>query len=289
MKDNIALLVDSGLNVPNETLALPGVYEVPLTIIYNEQSFTDKIDITTAEIYDRLDSELPKTSLPQGERIYQTLERIVNDGYTHLIVMTISSKLSGTYNAIKLMTEEFPQLTVTMVDTKSAAIGGGLQGIIAKELIDSDKAFNELVSLIEKNVTLSRIYFSLPTLEYLKRGGRISSVTSLIGSSLNLHPVISCNSAGEIWTPTKARGRKKSIQKMINEGIDFLEEGDGYDLVAIHTNCESEALPFVEALKNAFPNYRHFYFSQASPVIGIHTGPDALGFSILKIQKEELT
>lgn len=125
----------------------------------------------------------------------------------------------------------------------------------------------------------------MPTLTYLKRGGRISTIASLIGTGMNLHPVISCNSDGEIFTPVKARGRKRSIKKMLQEGLSFVGGDTGYDIAAIHTNCPEDAKLFSELLKTTFPNYRKFYFSQASPVIGIHTGPDALGFTILKHKK----
>lgn len=159
MKNKIALLVDSSLNIPDETLAQYGVYELPLTIIYDNQSFADKIEISSSEIYNRLDTEQPTTSLPKGDSIYSTLQQIIDDGYSQLIVMTISSRLSGTNNAIKLMAEEFPSLDTQVFDTKTAAIGGGMQAIFVKELIDQGKSFAELADIISTNVAESRIFF----------------------------------------------------------------------------------------------------------------------------------
>lgn len=282
MTQSIALLVDSGMNTPDEILSLPGVYEVPLNIIYKEAIYTDKVDISPKEIYDRLSIEIPSTSLPNGKTIHEIFEKIVANGHQEVLVMTISSGLSGTFNALKLMSEDFPELTSAFIDTKSVAIGGGLQAAYAKELIDSQMPLQDILNILQSKVEQSQVYFTLPTLEYLKKGGRIGLVSSVIGSALNLHPVVSCNQDGIYHTVAKARGRKRSIQKMLHTGELFMGEASSYDLAVAHTYCEADAEELAGILKTIFPNFRKFYFSQASPALGIHTGPDAIGFTILK-------
>lgn len=283
MAEKIALLVDSGVNLPIEIASLPGVYEVPLTIVYNNGTYRDSLEISPKEIYERLDTEQPTTSLPSGQDIHNYLEKIIKDGFNKLIVMTISGNLSGTLNAIKLVAADFPQLTTAFIDTKSAASGSGLQAAFAKELIDKFQDFNTVVPLIQNNVTNSEIYLSLPTLEYLKRGGRIGLVSSLVGSTLNIHPVISCNNEGVIHTVEKARGRKKSLQKMIACGQKFIEDTHTYDIAIVYADCLDDALEFAEIIKETFPNYRKCHITQATPVLGVHTGPDAIGFALLRI------
>lgn len=213
MTQSIALLVDSGMNLPDDILNLNGVYEVPLNIIYKEAVYTDKVDIFPAEIYDRLQEEVPSTSLPNGQAIHHILEKIVSDGYSELLIVTISSGLSGTYNALKLTVADFPQITTRLVDTKSIAIGGGLQGAYAKELIDSGLPLEKVATQLEELVTKSQVYFTLPTLEYLKKGGRIGLVSSVIGSALNLHPVVSCNEDGIYHTVAKLVGVNVAYKK----------------------------------------------------------------------------
>lgn len=281
MTNQIALLVDSGMNLPEEILSLPGVYEVPLNIIYKDKVYTDKVDITHAEIYGRLDEEIPSTSLPSGQAIHTMLEKIIEKGHTELLIMTISSGLSGTYNALKLLSEDFPQLTTQMIDTKSIAIGGGLQGVLAKELIDQGHSLNDITEKLNTYVERSQVYFSLTTLQYLKKGGRIGLVSSVIGSALNLHPVVSCNENGIYHTVAKARGRKRSLQKMLAVCDHFSKNSLSYDIAIAHSYCHADALEFAEVIKTTFPNFKKFYLSQASPALGIHTGPDALGFTIL--------
>lgn len=283
MSDKIALLVDSGVNLPPEIASLPGVYVVPLTIVYKETSFRDSLDISPKEIYDQLDSEQPTTSLPKGQDIHKYFEDILADGYQKVIVMTISGNLSGTLNAIKLISEEFPTLTTAFVDTKSAASGSGLQAAYAKELIDKWQDFDTVLPLIEASVKNAVIYLSLPTLEYLKRGGRIGLVSSLVGSTLNIQPVISCNADGVIHTVEKARGRKRSLEKMIGVGQRFLKDGANYDIAIVYGACLDDALAFAENVKAHFPNYRKCHISQVTPVLGIHTGPDAIGFALFQL------
>lgn len=282
MTQPIALLVDSGMNTPEEILSLPGVYEVPLNIIYQDAIYTDKVDITPQEIYERLAIEIPTTSLPNGKTIHQIFEKIVENGHKEALIMTISSGLSGTFNALKLMSEDFPQLTSAFIDTKSVAIGGGVQAAYAKELIDDNLSLTTITETLQEKVKQSQVYFTLPTLEYLKKGGRIGLVSSVIGSALNLHPVVSCNEDGIYHTVAKARGRKRSIQKMLHTGELFMDDAPSYDLGIAHTFCEQDANELAVVLKTLFPNFRKFYFSQASPALGIHTGPDAIGFTILK-------
>ena len=99
----IAILVDSGCDVPNTLLQANHIYEIPLKIIYETESFTDKVTITAEEIYDRLPNEIPKTSLPEGAIIQKIFKKIIADGYEQLIAITISSGLSGTFNSIRLL------------------------------------------------------------------------------------------------------------------------------------------------------------------------------------------
>ncbi|QIL45874.1 DegV family protein [Vagococcus coleopterorum] len=282
MTKQIALLVDSGMTLPEEILALPGVYEIPLNIIYKDAVYTDKVDITAEDIYARLDEEIPSTSLPSGQTIHYIMEKIIADGYQELLIVTISSGLSGTHNAVKLIAEDFPQLTCALIDTKSITLGGGLQGAYAKELIDHGLSLTECEEKLNTLVSESRVYFSLPTLEYLKKGGRIGLVSSVIGSALNLHPVVSCNEDGVYHTAAKARGRKRSVAKMVETASDFIGDSTSYDMGVAHAFCETDARNLAAFLKDTFPHIRNFYFEQASPALGIHTGPDAFGMTVLK-------
>ncbi|MGO2265941.1 MAG: DegV family protein [Vagococcus salmoninarum] len=280
MSNKIALLVDSGMDLPTEIIAKEGVYVIPLNIIYKDQVYIDKVTITSKEIYDRLETEVPSTSLPDGQAIHDILEQIIADGYTQLIVGTISSGLSGTNNMLNLMVKDFPQLESFVLDTKSIGIGGGVQGYYAKRLIDEGLPFPEITKKLVAHVSDSRVFFSIPTLEYLKKGGRIGLVSSILGTALNLNPVISCNTDGIYHTVSKARGRKRSIEKMLSAVEEFIGNHPAYDIGVAYGNCIDEARELAEVVKQRFPNCQKLFFDEVSPALGIHTGPGVIGMGV---------
>ncbi|MGX7029866.1 DegV family protein [Vagococcus zengguangii] len=282
MLEKIAVLVDSGMDVPKSILEKDGIYVVPLNIIYPEGTYIDKETITSKEIYERLSKEIPSTSLPNGESIDKIFNQIIADGYTHLIIATISSGLSGTHNILKLMSKDYSDLVCGFVDTLSIGIGGGLQAVHVKEMIDNGNSFEQVIAKSQENVQNSRVFFSIPTLEYLKKGGRIGLVTSILGTALNLNPVISCNEEGIYYTVTKARGRKKSLEKLLQEVEKFVGNHKSYDLAVAYGNCIEEAELLKEAVEKRFPNIHHIYLDEVSPALGVHTGPGVLGMGVIK-------
>ena len=282
MLEKIALLVDSGMDVPNTVLSKEGVYVVPLNIIYPEGTYVDKVTISSKEIYERLSTEIPSTSLPNGESIDKIFNQIIADGYTHLVIATISSGLSGTHNILQLMSKDYSELTCGFVDTLSIGIGGGLQAVHIKEMIDEGNTFEYVVEKAQENIQNSRVFFSIPTLEYLKKGGRIGLVTSILGTALNLNPVISCNEEGIYYTVTKARGRKKSLEKLVQEVEKFIGHHTNYDLAVAYGNCIEEAQQLKEALEKRFAHIHNIYIDEVSPALGVHTGPGVLGMGVIK-------
>lgn len=280
MKTQIALLVDSGMDVPKSILEKEGTYVIPLQIIYKERTYTDKVDITSAEIYARLGRDIPSTSLPSGEMIEKIIKQIIADGYNELIVGTISSGLSGTHNVLNMMLKDYPQLRSFVLDTKSIGIGGGLQAAYAKELIDSGMPFDDIVPILQKQVARSDVFFSIPTLEYLKKGGRIGLVTSIVGTAFNINPIISCNDDGIYYTVSRARGRRKSIDKMVQIVKETIGTSTSYNMAVAYGNDLEEAKQLAEHVRSTFPNINQFFFDEVSPALGVHTGPGVLGIAV---------
>lgn len=228
MTERIAILVDSCCDIPEEYLKKSGIYELPLQIIYKDKTYLDRRDITAVEVYDGLEKEIPKTSLPSGECINQTLDEIAADGYDHIVSISVSSGLSGTYNFLKVLLEDDDRFTYTTFDTKQVAVAAGLIAVGAKDLIDAGKSYSEVVAGVDKMVKNTVVYFCIPTLEYLRAGGRIGLVTSVVGSMLKLAPIITCNSEGIYTTAAKARGMKKGQRLMLDLAKDFIGDHKDY-------------------------------------------------------------
>ncbi|OJG23341.1 DegV family EDD protein [Enterococcus columbae DSM 7374 = ATCC 51263] len=256
------------------------MFMLPLQIIYQNETYTDKIDITPREVYDRFSEEIPKTSLPSGEVIHRVLDEIKAAGYKQVFAVTISSGLSGTYNAVRLIGNQDPDLNVFVLDTKNIGIAAGLQAIRAAELIEEGIDFEDLIETMTKEVTANRVFFNVATLEYLQKGGRIGLVASLVGNMLKLNPTISCNEDGIYYTVAKTRGRKKSIENMIQLTEKFIGEAKNYRLAIAQGDALEEGLWLKEEMTRRFPKAKKILFGDISPALVVHTGPGLLGLGI---------
>lgn len=279
-KEKIALLVDSGTDVPAEIMSKYGMYMLPLQIIYKDRTYTDKVDITAEEIYQRLPQEIPSTSLPDGETINKIFDRIKADGYEKVLAVTISSGLSGTYNVVRLMGEQRNDLDIFVLDTKNIGIGAGLQAIRAAELLTEGITWQELKEQLLQEVVRNKVFFNVATLEYLQKGGRIGLVASILGNALKLNPIISCNDEGIYYTVAKSRGRKKSLDKTIELVKQYIGNHKQFRLAVAQGDALAEAKEMKTRLEQEFPQVKEIFFGQISPALVVHTGPGLLGVGV---------
>ncbi|WP_291291678.1 DegV family protein [Enterococcus sp.] len=279
-KEKIALLVDSGTDVPAEIMSQYGMYMLPLQIIYKDRTYTDKVDITAEEIYQRLPQEIPSTSLPDGEAINKIFEQIKTDGYEKVLAITISSGLSGTYNVVRLMGEQQSDLDIFVLDTKNIGIGAGLQAIRAAELLAAGSTWQNLKDQLLQEVARNKVFFNVATLEYLQKGGRIGLVASILGNALKLNPIISCNEEGIYYTVAKSRGRKKSLDKTVELVKQYIGNHKQFRLAVAQGDALAEAKEMKIRLEQEFPQVKEIFFGQISPALVVHTGPGLLGVGV---------
>ena len=279
-KEKIALLVDSGTDVPAEIMSQYGMYMLPLQIIYKDRTYTDKVDITAEEIYQRLPQEIPSTSLPDGETINKIFDRIKADGYEQVLAVTISSGLSGTYNVVRLMGEQRNDLDIFVLDTKNIGIGARLQAIRAAELLNEGVTWQELKEQLLQEVVRNKVFFNVATLEYLQKGGRIGLVASILGNALKLNPIISCNDEGIYYTVAKSRGRKKSLDKTVELVKQYIGNHKQFRLAVAQGDALAEAKEMKTRLEQEFPQVKEIFFGQISPALVVHTGPGLLGVGV---------
>ncbi len=282
-KDKIAIIVDSCVDVPPNLVEQYNMYVIPLRIIYKDNEYIDGVNITAEEVYSRLETEIPSTSLPSGRDIDDVFAKIKEDGYEKVMVFCLSSGLSGTYNAIRMQADEFKGLEIKVIDTKNIAIAAGLNAIAAAENLKAGMDWDTVVKTSLDHLSKSKVFFCVSTLEYLQKGGRIGLVSSLLGTSLNLKPIISCNDDGIYYTVSKVIGRKRSINKIIELALEFAKGSDSYNVGIVHGGAQEEADKIKETLMPLLPNCNIFTDGQISPVLGVHTGPGTLGIAIQKL------
>ena len=285
MKQKTALLVDSGIDVPPSIIKEYGIYSLPLKIIYKDREYSDGVDIQAEEVYSNLSVEIPKTSLPGAAEAISILDRIKSDGYQNVLAVTLSSGLSGTYNMISLVAKDYEGLDVQVVDTKNIGIAGGMVAIRAAEYISEGMDFETLIKTVNEDVPDSKIFFCISTLEYLQKGGRIGLVSSMLGTALNLKPIISCNEEGIYYNVAKISGRKRSLDKMIEIATEYASKGKLYNLAVVHGGAAEDAEKVKEKLLSKISKYKNVFEGQISPALGVHTGPGLVGIGVQILER----
>lgn len=276
----IALIVDSCTDVPQDLIDSYGMYVVPLTVNYSDGSYLDKITITPQEVYDRFADEVPTTSTPSPASAKEVFGRVIADGYKQAVVVTISSGLSATYELLCSTAQEHPELSCVVVDTKNIGMGAGLSAIRAAQLIEQGVPFSEMEARMAKVVENTKVYFCVDTLEYLHKGGRIGLVTFAVGSLLDMRPVISCNENGVYYTVSKARGRKQSLKKALSVAEKFAAGFSECAIAVVNGDAVAEANEALAEMKAKVANRTAVYDGQISPVLVVHTGPGLIGIGV---------
>jgi fatty acid kinase fatty acid binding subunit len=278
--EKIALVTDSTSDLPQELIDKYDVKILPLKIIYKDKEYIDRETITPQEVYDSLKYELPHTSLPSIQEMDDLFTQLEKDGYTHVIAVTISSNLSGTFNAIKLVSENHTNLISTIFDSKALTLGAGELILQCGDLINNGKNYNEIINMLPKLRDKISVFYIVDTLEYLIKGGRIGKVSGTIGKILNLKPIISINKEGVYYTYKKARGKKPAIKTLLSVTKEKAELSK-LKIWVMHGAAYEEGIELLNTLKT-FTNITSLNMGEIGPVAGVHTGPGLLGLVIVE-------
>ncbi|MDC4239255.1 DegV family protein [Clostridium tertium] len=278
--NKIALITDSTCGLPKEYINEYDVKVVPLKILYKDKEFIDGINITPEEVYSKLPKELPTTSMPSVDDITSLYNELIKEGYTQAIVLPVSSGLSGTINSFKLASEEFKDKINTFIfDTKILSMAVGLIVIEVGKMIKKKMNFEDICNTIPKLRENLWMYFTVDTLEYLIKGGRIGKVTGGIGKILNLKPIITMDDNGSYTNYTKVRGSKQAFKKLLDLSTDILNKGKGK--VIIMTGTMHEEAEKLKEILSSHENTTFIYKGTITPAVGIHSGPRLLAVAVM--------
>ncbi|WP_055107599.1 DegV family protein [Paenibacillus ihumii] len=283
----VVIVADSTADVPKSTVEEYGIHIVPMRLAFGEESFLEGIDITAAEFYDKLTKsrELPKssqTSPSQYAEVYRNLLE-ANPG-SPIVSIHISSGMSGTYQSAllaKTMLEEETgqELDITVIDSLCASYGFGLQVVEAARLARKGASVEEIKAEVERLGRSRRLYFLVDTLEYLQKGGRIGKAAAILGTLLNIKPILSVDQEGIIYAVDKARGRKKAVSRVIELFVnDFGNQKDLNVAVCDGVNPEL-AQEFVDLLSQHF-TLHEVVRTDIGAVVGSHTGPGVVAIFV---------
>ncbi len=279
--EKIRIITDSGSDIPQNNPY--GITVLPMSIRFGETEYKDGIDITTTAFYEKLieSDELPATSLVSPGAFEDAYQKAIRSG-EKVVVVTISSKLSGTYQSAVLAALEYPD-DVFVVDSTNVACAQQILAVLGAELIAQGLTAKEIASTLSSEREKIHILAVLDTLEYLKKGGRIGVTAAFVGGVLNLKPVVTCRD-GEVSMIGKARGSKNGNNYLIQEiqktsGVDFSKP------VRLGYTGLSDIMlqKYIEDSKELWEGHGDsMVISHIGSTIGTHIGPGAIAVAFFE-------
>lgn len=282
---------DSSCDVPAELLEKHNISLIPFYITFDQEKFyKENIEITNSEFYEVLSKErvFPKTSLPSVADYMSAFKSALKEG-KDVLCLCLTAKFSGSYqsaiNAKNILEEKYPDSKIHIVDSIQATAGQGITLIQLALMKEAGYTMEEALARMEEIKPTSRIMFTVDTLEYLTKGGRVGKVASLAGTMLNLKPMIQLKSA-ELIPYSNVRGRKKSLQKILSMVEEYFEESgesyDDYDFCLANATTVEETLYVKEQVEELIGRKIEYPVFQIGVTIGTYTGPGAVGVCFIK-------
>lgn len=281
------IITDSCANLTAELIKKFNIDILPLEYLIDDISYQIKAD-STAEDYKTFYSKMregkvAKTSMANGENFRSLFENILNDG-KDILYIGFSSALSGTYQSVKNtlndLAEEYPDRKCIAIDSLAAAMGQGLLVAYAVQQQQEGKSIDEVAAWLEENKLRLCHLFTVDDLKYLRRGGRISGATALIGTVLQIKPLMHVDNEGRLVAFGKVRGRKTSIETLLERMADTIENPTEQMIYIVHGDCEDEAKALAKEIKTRFKP-KSVTMNFVDQVIGAHSGPGTLAMFYL--------
>ncbi len=275
--EKIALITDSCADIPVSYRNKYDIHVVPLIIQSRDGEYKDSVNITAQDVYLKQQNEMLKTSSPQGEDITNTIKEVFKKGYTHAFIIPLSSGLSGTFNQFRLLALDYDNVEV--VDTCNASLGNGCIVLQMAKYIEEGKSFEELKEIVKTLSSNTKAFFSIPSLDLLEKGGRIGKAAYLLGSVVNIVPILSFAEDGQINSVAKVRGSKKVVSKLVSLCEKEYEERAGrrYNICIAHGNNLEGYELLKEKMMEAFPDYVQFIEAEVGATLSVYLGQGMLG------------
>lgn len=273
----IALLTDSCADIPAAICQQYDIYVLPLRLLFSDGEYLDGQTITADAVYERLPREIPTTSLPSGESVQQIFAQMIAAGYEKVLAVHLSAGLSGTCNLVRLLGEECDALEVRVFDSVSGSLGIGLTLIQAARMIEQGCTWEQLLQAVPEMLAGTKVFFCVDTLEYLQKGGRIGKITAVAGSLLQIKPIITFASTGELINVAKGRGRKAALDKLMALFQQSMLDDRPFIAAVVDGGIPDEGDALRERLNPMLPAGTEVIRGQIDCTLGTYVGPHLLG------------
>ena len=277
---SIRIVIDSTSDVTDEIIEKYNLKVVPLTVNFEKQSYLDKIELSSKDFFEKLAAadKLPTTTLVSPGAFVETFSEILLEG-DKVLGLFVASEFSGTYDSARMARNMIGSDDIHIIDTRSVCLGSFALILEAIELVQQNKTIEEIVEILNRLKEKIVVVAALDTLKYLEKGGRLSKGQAVVGSLLNIKPIVAIKD-GEIKVIEKLRGKNKTV-KWFDEWI----EKNNYDLsdktvLLFHGNAYNQLKLLRETIEDKY-KIKNIIENEIGPVIGTHSGPGVLGMGFL--------
>jgi DegV family protein with EDD domain len=274
--ENTAIVLDSTSDYPDAPARFPNMRFVPLYVRFGDETYRDYLELGPAEFYEKLrvSPVTPATAQPTPQDFVSAYESLA--AYERIYSLHVSAKVSGTFQSAELAAQEVGD-KVRVVDTRTASLAIAMLSHAIQRRLARGTTDEEIDALVERFYTSCSVLFTVETLEYLQRGGRIGKAQALAGGLLNLRPVLSVED-GEVIPVARVRGKQKAIAEFERRFVEATTAGPGLRIAIAHANAEEWVGTLSELVWRVRPGAEIEFTSTLGAVVGTHAGPGAVGF-----------
>jgi DegV family protein with EDD domain len=284
MSGKVALVTDSTSDIPPARLAELGIALVPLSVFFGDEEHEDAVGLTPAEFYRLLRErpELPTTSQPSPGKFLACYQRLQAEGVTEILSIHISGALSGTVQSAAVAAKMVTGAKVRVLDSRSVSWGLGMQVLRARELLAQGLGAEETAARITDLIPRVSIYFTVDSLEALRRGGRIGQAAAFFGQALGIRPILACpGTSGKVEAIRKVRSHAAALKALVDLArADHAAHGVEFGLAVVSSNAPERQAELRTALLATGLDFKHVLGGNIGAVIGTHLGPDGWGFML---------
>lgn len=277
----IKIVTDSAQDFEPAYLESLGITVVPLTVHFGDVAYKDGFEMRGRKFYDllRTSPHHPTTSQPSPGDFQKVFQELASDG-SGVIAITLSSALSGTYQSAVLARENLPGCAIEVIDSKAASAGYGIMALLAREMAEQGRPFEEVVQAVRGMVENLVTLFSVDTLDYLARNGRIGRASHFLGTLLNMKPILGLDKDGYVTAVERVRGARRVIPRLVEIAVAKIPKGSPVILGLSHAEAEAEKEQLKNEIMSTF-NVKRVFETEIGSIIGSHTGPGVLALFLL--------
>lgn len=279
----LAIFGDTSQDLTYEIGEQFGIEVLPYYIQMGNENYKDLEEMTSKKFYETMGNyDNLSTGTPPPQDITNKLDEVKERGYEQVLVITSSEKLTGMYALFGTMRSYYEDLDIHLFDTNQIGGGAGIFTVYAGQLNQEGKSLEDILEELNRVRNQVRLYALFRTLKYLVKGGRFNKYKGMIGTLLNINPLLTTED-GEIIVKSKVRGKKSSLSAMIRTVKEEIGDSKRYRLIIFSGQNPEEVKILKDSLKEEIENAEHVLETEFTPVLGCHAGPNSIGVGTMRL------